>query len=155
MTLWLPKLGEASIFEFYSAIPEGCHRCTTKTSNWYLKPELFQGGEKSVLAEFYPCDIENIKEDNTSNEETYEGSGEEVRSIENSSSSTKNSKDLNNKICEKDDIRRYHLYRMQNINAMLIVVDPPEKPHKFDGKREEYGDGPIEGKVIDLLIMII
>ena len=44
---------------------------------------------------------------------------------------------------------------MQNINAMLIVVDPPEKPHKFDGKREEYGDGPIEGKAIDLLIMII
>jgi len=52
------------------------------------------------------------------------------------------SKDLNIKICEKDDVRKYHLYRMQNINAILIVVDPPEKPHKFDGKREVYGDGP-------------
>ena len=150
LTLWLPKLGEASLFEFYSAIPEGCHRCTTKTSNWYLKPELFQNGENSVLAEFYPCDISKINEDvNKSKEEIFEGSGEDVRSIENSSSSVKNSKDLNNKICEKEDVRRYHLYRMQNINAILIVVDPPEKPHKFDGKREEYGDGPIEGTYIN------
>ena len=134
------------MFEFYSAIPEGCHRCTTKTSNWYLKPELFQDGENSVLAEFYPCDISKMNEGaNKSQEEIFKESGEDVRSIENSSSSVKNSKDLNNKICEKEDIRRYHLYRMQNINAILIVVDPPEKPHKFDGKREEYGDGPIEG----------
>ena len=111
---------------------------------------MFQNGENSVLAEFYPCDISKINEDvNKSQEEIFEGSGEDVRSIENSSSSVKNSKDLNNKICEKEDVRRYHLYRMQNINAILIVVDPPEKPHKFDGKREEYGDGPIEGTYIN------
>ena len=146
LSLWLPKLGEASIFEFYSAIIEGCDRCTTKTSNWYLKPELFQTGENPVSEQFYPCDIDNKNEDaNKSQEETYEGSGEERKNIENSSSSAKMSKDLNIKICEKDDVRKYHLYRMQNINAILIVVDPPEKPHKFDGKREVYGDGPRKG----------
>ena len=106
---------------------------------------MFQNGENSVFEEFYPCDINNKNVDaNNSQEETNEGSGEAIRSIENSSSA-KNSKDLNIKICEKDDRRRYHLYRMQNLNAILIVVDPPEKPHKFDGKREVYGDGPVEG----------
>lgn len=145
LSLWLPKLGEASLFEFYSAIPEGCHRCTTKTSNWYLKPDLFTNGN-SVLKEFYPCDINKnpvAKDSNTSlKEENSEGSGLEDQARIPGGPSIVNL-DLN-KICETTDVRRYHLYRLLKINAIFIVVDPPEKPHKFDGKREEFGDGPIE-----------
>ena len=147
LSLLLPKLGEASLFEFYSAIPEGCHRCTTKTSNWYLKPDLFVNGD-SILEEFYPCDImqsSTTEKLTTTAEDNYERSGERlVNKIGNFSTETPDLK----KMCEKIDLRRYHLYRLLNINAILIVVDPPEKPYKFDGKREEFGDGPIEGKFL-------
>ena len=147
LSLLLPKLGEASLFEFYSAIPEGCHRCTTKTSNWYLKPDLFVNGD-SILEEFYPCDImqsSTTEESTTTAQDNYEGSGEGlVKKIEKISTETPDLK----KMCEKIDLRRYHLYRLLNINAIIIVVDPPEKPYKFDGKREEFGDGPIEGNLL-------
>jgi len=152
LSLWLPKMGEASLFEFYSAIPEGCHRCTTKTSNWYLKPDLFTNGD-STFEEFYPCDINQapIVEDshNVSLEENLEGSSIEGEAENIEGLSTSNP-DLIMKVkkntCEKTDKRRYHLYRFLKINAILIVVDPPERPHKFDGKREEWSDGPIEVK---------
>jgi hypothetical protein len=147
LSLLLPKLGEASLFEFYSAIPEGCHRCTTKTSNWYLKPDLFVNGD-SILEEFYPCDImqsSTTEESTLTVEDNYEGSGEGlVQKVEKSSTENPDLK----KMCETVDLRRYHLYRLLNINAILIVVDPPEKPYKFDGKREDFGDGPIEGKFL-------
>ena len=99
-----------------------------------------------MLEEFYPCDImqSSTTEKATPNPENKsEGSGIEglVKEVEKTSTANP---DLNKK-CEKTDLRRYHLYRLWNINAILIVVDPPEKPHKFDGKRDEFGDGPIEG----------
>ena len=154
MSLWLPEMGDASLVDFNSAIPHGCKRCTTKKSNWYLKPELFTNGD-SIFEEFYPCDITEAPQspitddaNNENKEYEFEGSGMEgqVKKIE--VSSTRN-EDLNTTVktrtCEATDVRRYHLYRLLNINAILIVVDPPERPQKFDGTRKEWSDGPIEG----------
>ena len=85
------------------------------------------------------------EESTTTAQDNYEGSGEGlVKKIEKISTETPDLK----KMCEKIDLRRYHLYRLLNINAIIIVVDPPEKPYKFDGKREEFGDGPIEGNLL-------
>ena len=158
LSLWLPQISEASLFEFYSAIPEGCHRCTTKTSNWYLKPDLFTNGD-STFEEFYPCDINQspIIEDSqdVSPEENMEGSGNMEDGANNIEGLSTENPDLIMKVkkntCEKTDKRRYHLYRLLKINAILIVVDPPERPHKFDGKREEWSDGPIEGKPLSMI----
>ena len=153
MSLWLPKLGESSLVEFGSAIPEGLHRCTTKTSNWYLKPELFTNGDP-ILDQFYPCDINQVEvvEDSPQtsmkeDSESIEMEGDEETMDWSSTVKPDLKKKVIKKLCEKTDSRRYHLYRLLKINAILIVVDPPKRPMRFDGRVEEWSDGPVEGKV--------
>ena len=154
LTLWLPNLGESSLVEFGSAIPEGLHRCTTKTSNWYLKQE-FPENENPILDQFYPCDINQVEmvEDsqNTSTKENSEKGGMEETMEETMDGSSNVKPDLKKKvkkkICEETDSRRYHLYRLLKINAIFIVVDSPKRPMRFDGRVEEWSDGPVEGKI--------
>ena len=149
----LPKLGESSLVEFGSAIPEGLHRCTTKTSNWYFKPQLFTSGEP-IMDQFYPCDINQVEvvEDveHTTINEKLEGSGveEKEETIDESSTIGIGGKvKTEKKSCENTVSRKYYLYRLLQINAILIVVDPPQKSKRNGGKVEEWSDGPVEGRL--------
>ena len=153
LTLWLPAPGQSSLVEFGSAIPEGLHRCTTKTANWYLKPEILTDGSP-IMDQFYPCDITNphldiVKDSEKSVVELLSGDSleqTEESTTEEDSETISTTTEKPKPICEEEDARRYHLYRLLNINALLIVVDPPKRPSKFDGTVEEWSDGPVEGK---------
>ena len=90
---------EAVVSEYGYTIPEGLHRCSTKTTSWFLKPDV-PGKYRDRL------------------ESTCDGAP-----------------------C----IRDFHMYKMQNINALLVIADPadicklcPVKP---------YFDRPVEGIV--------
>ena len=94
-SLYIPVDEVSAVSEYGYKIAEGLHRCTTKTSNWYLNessPVLYRDRISSV--------------------------------------------------CDRIECNRtFHLYRLKNINGLLIVAD--NKCSYCKGRF--YFDGPVEG----------
>ena len=95
--LYFPS-GSEGVSEYGFRIPEGLHRCTTKTETFFLK--------------------QNIPEYHT---KLYGKCG-----------------DANQ---EQECMRNYHLYKLNALNAMLVVADAQCKNCYV----EPYKDGPQEG----------
>ena len=125
MALYMPVSVDSSLLEFGNSIPDGLHRCTTKTSNWFLKPEVFQPGD--------------LKEDNF---RVFCSLNTHVREKDcNETSTTTTTTEMPEKNCN----RIYHLYRMKSINAILIVAETPRTTSTVDGVYDEFSDMPVEG----------
>ena len=95
-SLYIPIDEVGAVSEYGYRIAEGLHRCTTKTSNWFLNessPVLYRD-RISATCDGFDCN------------------------------------------------RTFHLYRMKNINGILIVAD--NKCSFCKGK--SYFDGPVEGR---------
>jgi hypothetical protein len=93
------------VSEYGYRIAEGLHRCTTKTSNWFLNessPVLYRD-RISATCDGFDCN------------------------------------------------RTFHLYRMKNINGILIVAD--NKCSFCKGK--SYFDGPVEGREENSILILI
>ena len=136
------------MLEFGNSIPEGLHRCTTKTSNWFLKPEVLKAGDQiEDNFKVYCTQPPQQRQHNRPSKD---------KGCVSSPESNETQIEIKLLEEEKNCDRIYHLYKMKTVGAIFIVAEKPRTTvvtpsDEFD----QFTDVPVEGQSIHILLLTV